>query len=60
MIIEETLNDKWQMKQYCTFRFFHLPFYICHVLSLQNIVLVLIVRLQRAMDNASCEMSNDE
>ena len=34
--------------------------YICHVLSLQNIALVLIVKLQRSVDKAKCEMSNDE
>gem|GEM_PF-1266123 len=34
--------------------------YICHVLSLQNIALVLIVKLQRSVDKAKCEMSSDE
>ena len=33
--------------------------YICHVLSVQNIAVVLIVTVQRTKDNAKCEMSND-
>jgi hypothetical protein len=51
-------NGKCQ--QNGTFLFFHLSFYICHVLSLQNVALVLIVKLQRSMDKAKCEMNNDE